>query len=36
MGLIHNWQYVSDIFIENADYLRLSNVTLGYDLKIAF
>jgi hypothetical protein len=28
-----NWQYVSDIFIENADYLRLSNVTLGYDLK---
>jgi TonB-linked SusC/RagA family outer membrane protein len=28
-----NWQYVSDIFIEDADYLRLSNVTLGYDLK---
>ena len=28
-----NWQYNSDIFIENADYLRLSNVTLGYDLK---
>ena len=31
-----NWQYVSDIFIENADYLRLSNVTLGYDLKSLF
>jgi hypothetical protein len=28
-----NWQYVSDIFIENGDYLRLSNITLGYDLK---
>ena len=31
-----NWQYCSDIFIENADYLRLSNITLGYDLKRAF
>jgi hypothetical protein len=30
-----NWQYNSDIFIENADYLRLSNVTVGYDLKKA-
>lgn len=28
-----NWQYVSDIFIEDGDYLRVSNVTLGYDLK---
>jgi TonB-linked SusC/RagA family outer membrane protein len=28
-----NWQYISDIFIENGDYLRLSNITLGYDLK---
>lgn len=28
-----NWQYPSDIFIENADYLRLSNITFGYDLK---
>lgn len=30
-----NWQYNSDIFIEDADYLRISNVTLGYDLKRA-
>jgi len=28
-----NWQYVSDIFIENADYMKISNITLGYDLK---
>ncbi len=28
-----NWQYISDIFIEDADYLRISNVTLGYDFK---
>jgi TonB-linked SusC/RagA family outer membrane protein len=32
-GASNNWQYVSDIFIENGDYLRLSNITLGYDLK---
>jgi len=32
-GSSNNWQYVSDIFIENADYLRLSNITLGYDFK---
>jgi TonB-linked SusC/RagA family outer membrane protein len=31
-----NWQYNSDIFIEDADYLRISNVTLGYDLKQLF
>jgi TonB-linked SusC/RagA family outer membrane protein len=35
-GAHNNWQYVSDIFIEDADYLRLSNITLGYDLKSAF
>jgi TonB-linked SusC/RagA family outer membrane protein len=28
-----NWQYNSDIFIENADYLRISNLTIGYDFK---
>ena len=28
-----NWQYNSDIFIEDAGYLRLSNITVGYDLK---
>jgi len=24
-----NWQYNSDIYIENADYLRISNLTFG-------
>jgi TonB-dependent starch-binding outer membrane protein SusC len=28
-----NWQYNSDIYIENADYLRISNLTFGYDFK---
>jgi hypothetical protein len=28
-----NWQYVSDIFIHDGDYLRINNVTLGYDFK---
>ncbi|MCH3993932.1 MAG: TonB-dependent receptor [Prevotella sp.] len=28
-----NWQAVSDIYIENASYLRLQNITLGYDFK---
>jgi TonB-linked SusC/RagA family outer membrane protein len=31
-----NWQYNSDIFIENASYMKISNVTLGYDLKKLF
>ncbi|MQY80039.1 MAG: SusC/RagA family TonB-linked outer membrane protein [Bacteroidetes bacterium] len=31
-----NWQYVSDIFIEDADFFRISNVTLGYDFKKLF
>lgn len=26
-----NWQSVSDIYIENADYFRLQNLTVGYD-----
>lgn len=26
-----NWQAISDIYIENAGYFRLQNVTLGYD-----
>lgn len=34
-GAHPNWQYNSDIFIEDADYLRISNLTLGYDLKKA-
>ena len=32
-GASPNWQYVSDIFIENGDYFRLSNITFGYDFK---
>lgn len=28
-----NWQQVSDIYIEDADYFRLQNLTIGYDLK---
>ena len=28
-----NLQQISDIFSENADYLRIQNITLGYDFK---
>jgi len=28
-----NWQYVSDLYIENGDYFRISNITIGYDFK---
>ena len=28
-----NWQSISDIYIENADYFRLQNLTLCYDFK---
>ena len=28
-----NWQSISDIYIENADYFRLLNLKLGYDFK---
>ncbi|MFW5701198.1 MAG: SusC/RagA family TonB-linked outer membrane protein, partial [Cyclobacteriaceae bacterium] len=28
-----NYTYFSDIFIEDGDYLRIQNITLGYDLK---
>lgn len=31
-----NWLYVSDIFIEDGDYFRIQNVTLGYDFKKLF
>lgn len=31
-----NWQEVSDIMIENADYVKISNITLGYDFKKLF
>ena len=28
-----NWSYISDIFVDDADYLRLQSLTLGYDFK---
>lgn len=28
-----NWQNPSDIFIKNADFLRMQNITFGYDFK---
>lgn len=28
-----NWQEISDIYIEDADYLRIQSVALGYDFK---
>lgn len=28
-----NYQYISDIWIENGDYVKLQNITLGYDFK---
>lgn len=28
-----NWQSISDIYIENAGYFRLQNLTVGYDFK---
>lgn len=30
-----NWNYFSDINIEDADYFKIQNITLGYDLKRA-
>ncbi|MCQ5182999.1 hypothetical protein NE573_23450, partial [Parabacteroides distasonis] len=35
-GTHTNWQYISDIYIENGDYLHLQNITLGYDFKKLF
>jgi len=31
-----NWQEISDIYIENGDYVKIQNVTLGYDFKKLF
>ena len=28
-----NWNYFSDVNIENADYFKIQNITLGYDFK---
>ena len=35
-GAHKNYQYVSDIFIEDGDYFRISNITFGYDFKELF
>lgn len=31
-----NWKYISDIYVEDADYVRLQNITFGYDFKRLF
>ncbi|MDP4239069.1 MAG: TonB-dependent receptor [Bacteroidota bacterium] len=31
-----NYGYISDLYIENGDYFRITNITLGYDLKKTF
>jgi TonB-dependent starch-binding outer membrane protein SusC len=31
-----NFSNISDIYIENGDYLRISNITIGYDFKKLF
>jgi TonB-linked SusC/RagA family outer membrane protein len=31
-----NWQYVSDLYMEDGDYVRIQNITLGYDFKNLF
>lgn len=35
-GTATNWQYVSDLYIENGDYFRITNITLGFDFKKVF
>lgn len=31
-----NWSYFSDIYVEDADYFKIKNITLGYDFKQTF
>jgi len=31
-----NWQNISDIYIEDGDYVKIQNITLGYDFKKLF
>lgn len=31
-----NWAYMSDIYVDDADYFRLQSLTLGYDFKSLF
>lgn len=35
-GTSANWQNISDLYMENGDYLRCQNLTLGYDFKKLF
>jgi hypothetical protein len=35
-GTSTNWQYISDLYMENGDYLRMQNITIGYDFKQLF
>lgn len=35
-GSHSNWQLISDIYIEDADYVKLQNITIGYDFKRLF
>jgi len=35
-GSHSNWQYISDIYIHNADFVKISNLTVGYDFKKLF
>ena len=32
-GSNRNWQNISDIYIENGDYFKISNLTVGYDFR---
>ncbi|MCC8198465.1 MAG: TonB-dependent receptor [Tannerellaceae bacterium] len=31
-----NWKNISDLYIENADYVKMQNITIGYDFKNLF
>lgn len=35
-GTSANWQNISDLYMENGDYLRCQNLTVGYDFKKLF
>ncbi|MCC8172276.1 MAG: TonB-dependent receptor [Parabacteroides sp.] len=35
-GTHSNWQFNSDLYMEDGDYLRMQNLTLGYDFKKLF
>ncbi|MBW4906354.1 TonB-dependent receptor [Prevotella salivae] len=35
-GTSTNWQFISDLYVENGDFMRMQNVTVGYDFKHLF